>query len=267
MVKAGYQRLASYYSRGGTQDEAMKFLDEAVAKYPDDPSVNSAYVRKVINTKENVDKGIERSEHINDLAGYNADPSNVRDLAELYALKGQLTKADSVYGKEFIDGRVSMFVRNILQYTTFWSSRNMNTESALAMADLVVKLKPEDDYYLRQAAQAFSALKNPEKAMEVYGPKYAEKYATDANRLMGYSAFWAEQGRNLDGALSAAQKSTELAPTNPRSWNAVSVVYQKQKKLDEAIKMVEKAIEVADENQKSFYKNKLEILKKQAGTI
>ena len=267
IVKAGYQRLASYYSRGGTQEEAMKFLDEAVAKYPDDPSVNSAYVRKVINTKENVDKGIERSEHMNDLAGYNPDPSNVKDLAELYALKGRLTKADSVYGKDFIDGRVSTFVRNALQYATFWSTRNMNTESALAMADLVVKLKPEDDYYLRQAAQAYSALKNPEKAMEVYGPKYAEKYSTDANRLMGYSGFWAEQGKNLDGALMAANKSTELAPKNARSWNAVAVVYQKLKKPDEAIKMIEKAIEVADENQKSFYKNKLEILKKQAGTI
>jgi len=267
IVKAGYQRLASYYSRGGTQEESMKFLDEAVAKYPDDLSVNSAYVRKVIYTKENVDKGIERSEHINDLAMYNPDPSNVKDLADLYALKGQLTKADSVYGKDFIDGRVSMFVRSALQYATFWSSRNMNTESALAMADLVVKLKPEDDYYLRQAAQAYSALKNPDKALEVYGPKYVEKYATDANRLMGYSAFWAEQGKNLDGALMAAKKTTELAPTNPRSWNAVAVVYQKLKKLDDAIKMIEKAIEVADENQKSFYKNKLEILKKQAGVI
>ena len=267
LVKAGYQRLTSYYSRAGTKEEATKFLDEAVAKYPNDPSINSAYVRKIISTKENVDKGIELSEHIIDLAGYNLDPSNVKDLAELYTLKGLPAKADSVYGKEFIDGKVSMFVYNILQYSTFWSSRNMNTESAITMADLVVKLKPDEDYYLRQAAQVFCTLKNPEKAMNVYGPKYAEKNATDANKLMGYSTFWAEQEKNLDGALTAAKTSTELTPANARGWNAVSLVYQKMKKLDEAIKMMEKAVEVAAENQKSFYKNKLEVLKKQAGTI
>jgi tetratricopeptide (TPR) repeat protein len=224
-------------------------------------------VRKVISTKENIDKGIERSEHINDLAMNNPDPSNVKDLAELYALKGQLAKADSVYGKEFIDGRASMFVRSILQYATFWSSRNMNSESVVAMADLVVKLKPEEEYYLRQVAQIFSNLKKPEKAMEVYGPKYAEKYSGDANKLMSYATFWADQEKNLDGALSAAKKSSEVAPSNARCWNAVAVVYQKLKKLDEAIKMMEKAVEVADENQKSFYKNKLDVLKKQAGTM
>jgi tetratricopeptide (TPR) repeat protein len=267
LVKAGYQRLASYYSRGGTKEEAAKFLDEAVAKYPDDPSVNGAYVRKVISTKENVDKGIERSEHINDLAMNNPDPSNVKDLAELYTLKGQLAKADSVYGKEFIDGKVSMFVRNILQYATFWSTRNMNTESALAMADLVVKLKPDENYYLRQSAQIFCALKRPEKAMEVYGPKYADKYAADANKLMTYANFWAQQEKNLDGALVAAKKSTELSASNAQCWNATALVYQKMKKLDEAIKMLEKAVEVASDNQKSFYKNKLEVLKKEAGTI
>jgi tetratricopeptide (TPR) repeat protein len=133
------------------------------------------------------------------------------------------------------------------------------------MADLVVKLKPEEDYYLRQAAQIYCAQKNPDKAMEVYGPKYAEKFSSDANKLMGYATFWGEQAKNLEGALSAAKKSTDLAPTNPRCWNALATVYQKMNKMDEAIAMTQKAVDVAPENQKTFYKNKLEVLKKQAG--
>jgi tetratricopeptide (TPR) repeat protein len=263
MVKSGYQRLAMYYSRGGSKEEAAKFFDDAVANSPNDPQIVSAIARKAITSKENVDKAVGLAEQLIESLKYNADPSNVRDLAELYVAKGDTAKADSVYGKEYMDGKASSLAYNLIQYATFWS---MNQESAVAMAELATKMQPGEEYYLRQAASACCAMKKFDKAIEFYGPKYIDKFMSDANKLSSYANFWGGQGNNLESALQAAKKAVDLAPGVPSNWGALAVVHQKMKNNDDAIKAGEKAVELAPENQKTYYKNRLETFKKSLET-
>jgi tetratricopeptide (TPR) repeat protein len=262
MVKSAYQRLAMYYSRSGSKEEAAKFFEDAIANAPNDPQVVSAFARKAITSKENIDKAVELGEKLVESQQYNTDPSNVRDLAELYVTKGDTAKADEVYGNEFMDGKASSLAYNLIQYATFWSSKSMNHESALAMAELATKLKPGEEYYIRQAANACCAMKKYDKAIEFYGPKYIDKFMSDANKLGSYANFWGSQGNNLESALQAAKKAVELAPAVPSGWGSLAIVYQKLKKNDEALKAGEKAVELAPENQKSYYKNRFDSLKK-----
>jgi tetratricopeptide (TPR) repeat protein len=264
MVKEAYQRLASYYSRSGSKEDAAAFFDEAISKVPNDPMIVSAFVRKIIMSKENVDKGIELSSKLLESMKYGAEPMYVRDLADLYVLKGDTAKADSVYGREFMNGKVSTLSYNLIQYASFWAPKNKNSESALAMAEIAVKLRPGEEYFIRQAARVCCQLKKFDKAMEFYGPEYIGKFMGDANKLSTYADFWTSQGSNLEGALAAAKKAVELSQGVASNWGILALVYQKMKNYDEAIKAGEKAVELVGENQKTYYKNRLEAIKKEA---
>jgi tetratricopeptide (TPR) repeat protein len=192
---------------------------------------------------------------------------SVRDLADVYAAIGDTAKADSVYGKEFIEGRASSLAYALLQYASFWASKKMNEESAMEMAEMALRMKPEEDYYKRLAASVSCQLNKMDKALEFFGPTYAGKNKDDASKLITYAGFWANQGSNLQSALDAAKRSVELSPSLAGAWGALAQVHMKMKKSDEAIKAGEKAVEVAGENQKTYYKNRLEAMKKEAGSM
>jgi tetratricopeptide (TPR) repeat protein len=264
MVKSAYQRLAMYYSRSGSGEEVAKFFEDALANVPNDPQIVSSYVRKSVSAKENLDKAAGLAEQLTESMKLNPDPMYVRDLADVYVAKGDTAKADSVYGKEFMEGKASMMAYNLLQYATFWAPKGKNGESALEMAMLAAKMRPGEDYYLRQAASVACQLKQPEKGIEVFGPAYVKENSKDANKLSSYAGFWAGQGYNLEGALAAAKMSVELSPALATVWGNLALTYQKMKKYDEAIKVGEKALELAGENQKSFFKSRLDALKREA---
>ena len=262
LVKSAYERLGYFYSRSSAKDSVTMFYEEAVSKFPTEPDILGSYVDYINNSKQNIDRGIEIAGKITEIMKHNEDPRYVGSLAKLYALKGDKSKADSVYGKEFIDGKVSSLSHNLMDYANFWAGQNMNSESALAMAEMSLKLNPDNSYLLRQAAGVCNKLNKTDKALELFGPKYVEKYIGDASRLYSYASFWADQDKNLESALAAAKKSVELAPTTPYYWGTLATVHQKMKNYDDAIKAAEKAMELADENQKSYYKGKLDAIKK-----
>ena len=262
LVKSAYERLGYFYSRSSAKDSVTQFYEEAVKKYPNEPNILSSYVDYVNNSKQNVDRGIEIGEKVMEVMKYNEEPRYVGALAKLYALKGDKSKADSIYGKEFIDDQVSSLSYSLIDYANFWAGQTMNSESALAMAEMSLKLNPDNSYLLRQAAGVCCKLNKMDKALELFGPKYVEKYQSDANRLYTYASFWAEQEKNLESALAAGKKMVELSPTIPYYWGTLATVHQKMKNYDEAIKTGEKAVEMADENQKAYYKSKLDAIKK-----
>src|SRR4030042_1022821 len=135
----------------------------------------------------------------------NPDPMSVRDLADVYAAMGDTAKADSVYGKEFMDGRVYSLAYALLQYATFWSSKKMNDERAIEMAEMAVRMKPEEDYYRRQAASVSCQLNKMDEALEFFGPKYAEKNKDDANKLISYAVFCLKKKTTSTAAHVAVQ--------------------------------------------------------------
>ena len=261
LVKSAYQRVALFYSRSSANDTVTQFYEEAVKEYPNDANLLGAYVEYVNNSKQNVDRGIEVAEKIMEIMTYRKDPRYVGALAKLYALKGDKSKADSVYGEEFIDDQVSSLSYSLIDYANFWAGQNMNTESALAMAEMSLRLNPDNSYLLRRAAGVCCKLNKMDSALEFFGPKYVDKNIDDADKLYNYASFWAGEEKNLESALAAAKKAVELSPATPSYWGVLATVHQKMLHYDEAIKAAGKAVELADENRKAYYKSRLDSIK------
>jgi tetratricopeptide (TPR) repeat protein len=261
IVKAAYQRLSYSFRSPRASEEAAKFFEEYVGRYPNDPQVISSYVGYIIRTKSNLDRGIELGDKINELVKP-PYPEYVKNQAELYALKGDKAKAEELYGKEFMDDQVAMLGYNLIDYANYWVGQNANTDSAVAMAELALKLRPDNTYLIQQAAGIYCKLNQTEKALAIYGPDYIGKSMDKANVLSGYARFWAGQGKNLDSALAAARKCVELSPEDPYGWDVVSQVYLKQKNYDDALKAAQKALDLAEEARKPFFKNRIAAIEK-----
>jgi tetratricopeptide (TPR) repeat protein len=260
MLKDAYGYLGSYYRRAGSKEEAAQFFEEYTSKYPDDPRVLNTYVQRIIRDKDNIDRGIELAEKIKELIRYNPSPSYMRNLAELYSLKGEQDKANEVYGKDFMEGRVSRLVYDLRDYVNFWVGQESNSESVEDMMELAVKMAPDNFYVVRAVADIYVKLDKPEKALEVFGPDCIKDYMDDSNSLYSYARFWGTLGKNLESALEAAKKSVELAEA-PYKWDTLSLVNLKLKKYDAAMKAAEKAVETAGE-QAGRYEKRIEEIKK-----
>ena len=261
LMESAYQRLSYYFGMRAPKEEAQAFFDEYTSKYPDDPYVLSSYISRIIRDKDNVDKGIELAEKINDIMKYNPDPRYVNYLAQLYVLKENKEKADEIYGKRFMEGRVSRLTSGLMQYASFWIGQEENTESAEEMMELALEVNPDRWYNFRTAAQNYMKLGKEEKALKLFGPEYAAKHQDDAAILNTYAMFWAQQGKNLESALEAAKKNVEIQDAY-YNWDTLATVYQKLEKWDDALKAAEKAHELADDQIKVRYKAKIEQIKK-----
>jgi tetratricopeptide (TPR) repeat protein len=260
MLKDAYLYLGSYYSRSGSKEAATEFFEEYTSKYPDDARVLNTYAQRIIRDKDNIDRGIELAEKIKELMRYNPSPSYMRNLAELYSLKGEQDKANDVYGKDFMEGRISRIVYDLRDYVNFWVGQKSNTESVEAMMELAVKMAPDNLYLVRAVADTYIKLDKPEKALEVFGPEYIKDYTDSSDTLYSYARFWGSLGKNLESALEAAKKSVELTEA-PYKWDTLSLVYLKLKKYDDAMKAAEKAVETGGA-QAARYERRIEEIKK-----
>jgi tetratricopeptide (TPR) repeat protein len=256
-----YVYLAMYYVYSGSKEEATKFFEDYVSKYPEEPYGLNYYVQRIIRDKDNLDRGIELAKKINEMMKYNTAPRYTKNLAELYILKGETEKANDAYGKNFMEGKLAGLSYDLIDYANFWANQNKNTESALSMAENAVKLNPENSYILAQAAGIYCKLNKPEKALEIYGPEFIKKHMDESSYLGSYVRFWTNQGKNLESALEVAKKAAALSPT-AFSWDALSAVNLKMKNYNEALKAAEKALELSEEQYKERFKKRIEDIKK-----
>ncbi len=264
MLRAAYSSLSSYYQSSGSKEEAQAFFEEYVSKYPDDPYALYPYVNRIIRDKEPLDRGIELAKKIDEITRYNPLPRYRQALAQLYALKGDWEKAEEVFGKRFMEGRVNSLGSDLISYARFWSEQAKNLESAEAMVDLALKLNPEDTYIHYSAAGIYLRLKKEEKALEVFGPEFIKTKMNDTSSLNIYAYFWGGQNKNMESALAAAQKLVELAPKASRSWSTLGMVYRNLKNLPEALKAYEKALSLAKQDfEKQSLQKQVEALQKQ----
>ncbi len=261
LEKSAYQRLSYYYGYRAPKEEATAFFEDYTSKYPDDPYVLSSYVSRIIRDKDNLDKGIELAEKIKEMMKYNPSPRYNKNLAELYMLKGEEDKANEVFGKDFMEGQVSSLSYYLTQYADFWVKYKKNTDSAEKMVELAIELNPDRWYYRQSAANIYLKLDKEDKALEVFGPRFAEKNKDDADILNSYAWFWANQEKNLESALDAAKKSVALGES-PYNLDTLAMVYQKMDDFGEAIKAEEKAIALAEEEVKLRFQNRLQQIKK-----
>lgn len=261
MQRDAYMYLAMRYLYSGSKEEATKFFEEYVSKYPDEPYVLSYYVQRIIRDKDNLDRGIELAKKINEIMKYNTAPRYTKNLAELYILKGEPEKANEAYGKDYMEGKLTSLSYDLVDYANFWVNQNKNTESAVEMAENAIKLNPDNSYILAQAAGIYCKLSKPEQALEIYGPEFIKKHMEESSYLGSYARFWTNQGNNLESALEAAKKLVELSPA-AFNWDALSSVYLKLKNYNEALKAAEKALELAEEQYKERFKKRIEDIKK-----
>jgi len=261
LIKQAYERMSSYYNYSATKEEAAKFFPEFAGKYPNDPMVLFTWLSRIVRDKEPLDKGAELAAKIGEMTDFNPSASINNLLAQFYILKGDKAKAEEIYGKSFMDGQISSLGYGLMGYANFWIGQNENLDSAVAMAETALKLQPDNSYFLSQAAGAYMKAGKEEKALALYGPAFAKKNAADATTLYSYAGFWARQGKNLNDALAAAKKATELMPSDYYIWSTLSQVQEKLKNMPEAVKAMEKAVELAPDQVKESYKKTLEKLK------
>jgi tetratricopeptide (TPR) repeat protein len=261
LAKQAYQRMSSYFGYSAPKDEAAKFFAEYADRFPADPMVLNSWLSRIVRDKEPLDKGAELAAKVEQMTSFNPSPSIQSLLAQFALLKGDKAKAEELYGKTFMDDRTTEFGYDLVGYANFWVNRSENLESAVAAVETALKLQPDSAYFLSQAATAYLKMGREEKALALYGPAFAKKNAADASALSSYAGFWARQGKNLDDALAAAKKAAEAMPGAYYIWMTLSQVQEKLKNVPEAVKALEKAIELAPEQVKETYRKNLERLK------
>jgi len=261
LVKDAYSRMAGFYGRSGTKEEAGSFFEEYAAKFPDDPTVLDQWLARIVKDKGPYEKGAELAEKIQTARRGLTLPDPNQNVAELYMLKGDKDKADDAFGKSYMENQAFTLAYNLIGYADYWIGKDANKESAQAMAEKALAMEPDNAYIMQQVAGVYVKLKLDDKALALFGPAYAGKNEKDAGALSSYASFWSGQGKNLDGALAAAKKAIELKPAQYYNWVTLSGVQEKLKNNTEAVKALEKAIELAPETIKDYYRKNLEKLK------
>jgi len=261
LLKQAYSILANVYSYQATKEEAAKFFQEYAGKFPDNPGVLDQWLARINRDKDALDKGAELAGRIAGLTKSNPVRRYRKDIAELWLNKGDKEKADETFGKTFMEGQVGSLTYDLLDYANFWVQKDANKDNALAMAELVLRMKPDQTYFLQQVAAIYIKLGKMDKAMEIFGPAWMQKRPDSVNDLSAYSAFWANQGLNLDAALATAKKAVELKPNQYYLWSTLGNVHLKMKNYDEALKAAQKALELADDPIKEYMKKSIERIK------
>lgn len=245
LLKRAWQTMSRYYSYQAPKEEAAAFFPEYAAKFPDDANVLRTWMTRIIRDKGPAEKGLELADKIQNLTRLGAYPMLEQEIADLHMLKGDKDKAIDIFGKDFIADKLDMFAYNLVGYANFWLDKGENKDSAVAMAEKAMLIMPEDIYFVQQAASIYVKAGLEAKAMAIYGPAFLQKNIGEESKAYGYAAFWNRQGKNLDSAVTAAEKACALKPGTYYYWNTLASIYAKMKKWPEAVKAAEKAVETS----------------------
>jgi len=243
VVKEAYRNLASsYFGRTAPKDEAVKFFEEYTSRYPQDPMVLSTYVRRIIQDKDNLDKGLALAQKAVDLAQGGAKIPMLQSLAQVHLLKGDKSKAAETAEKIV---------------TLDAEERSALTTAAPAEGP------PRGGFVnLMNAARIFVEADKLDRALAVFGPDFLKKNMGKADEVSRYASFWSNQGKNLESALQAAKKAVESTPDAYAAWNTLSQIHLKMKSYDEAIKAAQKAVDLAPtEPLKERFRKQIEQIK------
>ena len=235
ILKSAYMSLSSFYAYapGPYKEEAFKFLEEAVAKYPDDPYFRLYYVSRSMNNKENIDRGIEMAEGMRSM-----NQASIADYrARLYQLKGDLSQAEAVYSQEFMDGQVTSLAYALSSYASFWMGQKKNLDSAEKMMQTAILLEPDNAYFRQSAAGFYLQAGKTDKALEVFGPEFIKTPKPNASALMTYARFWASKKQNMESAATAMETALKLSPEDAYVRQSAAQVFIMMEKQDKAIEI------------------------------
>jgi tetratricopeptide (TPR) repeat protein len=231
IIKESYSLLARmYFGRIAPKPDAAEFFEGYTARYPQDFMAVSSWVRRIIQDKEPLDKGLELAQKAVDLAQGPMKTGAFQSLAQIYLLKGDKAKS-----AETAETLIKAEEERLKSPQTTGATMAMPMGGPGAGAGT----------YLMTAARIFVEADKMDRALAVFGPNFLNANMDKQGVLAGYAQFWSGQSSNLDSALIAAKKSTELAPDSYRGWSLLSQIQMKLKKYDEALKSAEKALGIA----------------------
>jgi tetratricopeptide (TPR) repeat protein len=232
LAREAYRSCSFYFLSGKTKDEAFKFFEDGLAKFPGDALLSFYYLQKIARERDNLDRGIALASEMGRYASLN---DNFQRLgAQLQMLKGDLDSAEAAYGPDYVDGRLSNAVSALQSYAQFWAGQKTNMDSAIRAMEMAMDLQPDSFYAANSAADFYIRAGLPEKADEVYGPAYAEKYKSDAQALAYYAYFWARQKKHPE-SLSAAEAAVRLKPDDSNILQLAAQVFVAWDKKDRAL--------------------------------
>ena len=231
LKKQAYSSLSIFFSSGRADKKtAEEFFQKAFAQYPDDPWIRYYYAQESVYNKENLDGAIKAAGDIKSFSSSIA--ANLS--AELYALKGDLSQAEGVYGKEFAENLVTGLAAALSTYASFWIGQKTNLDSAEKMLQTAIQLNPApaSGNNRQTLANYYIAAGKTDQALEIYGPEFVKTPGVDASSLARYSQFWIRKKQNTDSAVETLEMAVKSAARSGGSMdnnairNAAEMFYQ-----------------------------------------
>jgi len=246
IVQDAYGGLAAwYFSRTAPKDEAFKFFDEYTGRYPQDFMALSAYTRRIILDGENLDKGLQIAQKAVAVAQGPSKSMALQSLARVHLLRGDKPKAAET-AEEILKlgpGQGMMMMTMAMPAGAAAAGPPPGTAQGETVA--ITMGSSAADMSALTAALIFVQAERMDRALAVFGPEYLKKNLDKAQAVSSYASFWSGQNANLESALEAARKATELNPSAYNVWTSLSQINLKLKKYDDALKAAEKALELA----------------------
>jgi tetratricopeptide (TPR) repeat protein len=232
MVRDAYINLAMvYFGRSAPKADAAKFFEEFTNRYPKDFTASNDWVRRILQDKEPLDKGLELAQKGVDLARGPDRTAAFQSLGQVYLAKGDKAKAAEA---------AESLIRTE-------EERLKHPDAGRGMMIVTSSGGPGAGAYtyLLTAARILIDADQKERALAVFGPEFLKKHMEEGAVLSGYASFWSGQSLNLESALAAAKKAVELTPDAYRSWMTLSQIQSKLKNYDDALRAAEKALALA----------------------
>ncbi len=220
LKKEAYNALSIFFSSGRADKKAVEaFFEKAFALYPDDPWIRYYYAQEAIYSKENLDRAIEAAEEIQTFGSATAAELK----ANLYAQKGDLARAEAVYGKEFAEGLASSLASAYQTYAEFWIEKKKNLESAEKMLLTSIQLSPSSASARQALADFYLAAGKTDKALDFFGPAFVKMPGAEAYPLTVYTRFWIQKKQNMESALEALELSVKLTAETAGAMNSSAI--------------------------------------------
>lgn len=232
LAREAYRACSFMFLSGRAKDEAFRFFEDGLARFPGDPLLTFYYLQRIAQEKDNLDRGIALAREMGAYASLSEMAQRLG--AQLLMIKGDPDSATAIYGPDYVDGRLSSAVSALQSYAQFWAGQKKNMDSAVRAMELAMDLQPDSFYAANSAANFYIRAGLPDKADEVYGPAYAEKYKNDAQALCYYADFWARQKKHPE-SLSAAESAIRLKPDDPNILQMAARAFVAWDKKDRAL--------------------------------
>jgi len=178
-------------------------------------------------------------------------------LSQDYMDGKDLAKASAFY-----DQAIKKYPENIKIHRfliTYAINSGSNINSAINSCEKVFGLSSNREISIvRKYAKLLSRKFNGLPIENILTEKYVEDNYDNPVKLFAYAYYWANKKKNLESALVAAERAVELEESGIH-LDTRAVVLMRLGRYDEAIKTVERAIEI--EGNQERYLNRLEKIK------